>query len=184
MEQKVDVGINRRIKLNVGGTIFLTNSSTLMKFSGSKLANIEKYGEQFCSGDNEYYFDRNPVIFAHILDAYRKGAVHVPRDVCGITFKQELEFWEISPAEVATCCWQTLYQSEEDEITVSDLIKYYLHNTNSSFYLKERKSLRERLWLFFDEPTSSVASMVSLVLYLFRQINTLKIDICVESFLC
>ena len=35
----------------------------------------------------EYFFDRNPFIFASILDYYRTGQLHVPSHLCGPMIK-------------------------------------------------------------------------------------------------
>ena len=51
---------------------------------------------------NEYFFDRNPRVFAQILNYYRSGKLHYPTDVCGPLFEEELEFWGLDANQVST----------------------------------------------------------------------------------
>lgn len=101
---------NKRITLNIGGKVFEVFSSTLKRFPDSRLAKLNEKSEAFCFDGGEYFFDRNPVVFEAILEAYRTGELHIPRDICGSLVKRELEFWEISPSYLSPCCWKTYYR--------------------------------------------------------------------------
>lgn len=153
---------NKTVRINIGGTTFKCLTATLAVFSDSKLANLNKQMDEFDNENNEYYFDRNPILFAYILDSFRKGAVHIPRDICGTTFKKELEFWKISPQFVAPCCLEALYQSEDDVATVNLLVKSFQRNPNKCLMLQENLKIRSKLWLFLDEPHYSRAALVSI----------------------
>ncbi|XP_052778532.1 potassium voltage-gated channel protein Shaw-like [Mya arenaria] len=123
----------------------------------SKLARLTEDDLELETGTDrsEYFFDRNPVFFNIILDAYRKGFVHLPKDICGLDFKKELDFWEISPGHVAPCCWEAYYRGQSEEDTMTRLMDNYKNNTNVCLMLGQRESFKERLWLFLDEPHSS-----------------------------
>ena len=99
-----------RVTLNVGGKVFVVLKGTLKRFPDSRLAKLNEKSESFCADLGGYFFDRNPVVFESILEAYRTGELHVPRDVCGSVMKRELEFWEISPAYLSPCCWKAFYR--------------------------------------------------------------------------
>ncbi|KAL4241076.1 Potassium voltage-gated channel subfamily C member 4 [Mactra antiquata] len=159
MEQAVTVEEKGLIRLNIGGTLFLTYTETLACFSGSKLASLDRSTKNYNFNTHEYFFDRNPLLFAYILDACRKGAVHIPKDVCGSTFRQELEFWEISSKYVAPCCWETLYSSDADVYMMQQLFDHFKQNTNMCLMLQQEKTMRGKLWLFLDEPNSSKPAM-------------------------
>ena len=146
------------LKINIGGTIFICNLDILKKFPESFLANLHKQVPNY--KNSEYFFDRNPHIFAYILDGFRKGSIHLPKDICGTTFKAELEYWEISKHHVAPCCWEALYKSDEDMLTMQKLIDDYKANSSSLLLQTRDKSIRNKIWLFFDEPTSSKYALV------------------------
>lgn len=160
MEQSISFCAKGIISLNIGGTIFQCRAETLKTFPDSLLAHLDEGTEHYNFEKAEYYFDRNPLLFAYILDASRKGTIHLPKNQCGVTFREELDFWNISPRHVSPCCWEALYRSEEDVSTMKKLIKNMKENTNTCLLLKEDVSLRQKIWLFLDEPSSSRAALV------------------------
>ncbi|XP_060575754.1 potassium voltage-gated channel protein Shaw-like [Ruditapes philippinarum] len=155
MEQAVSFNSKGIIKLNVGGTIFQCYAGTLKTFPDSVLAHLDENADHYVADTNEYFFDRDPLTFYHILNASRKGSIHLPKDMCGTTFREELEFWKISPRFVAPCCWEALHKSEEDVSTMQKLIQNIKQNTNTCLLLKPDVDLKQRIWLFLDEPDSS-----------------------------
>ncbi|XP_053383196.1 potassium voltage-gated channel protein Shaw-like [Mercenaria mercenaria] len=110
--------------------------------------------------NSEYFFDRNPLMFAYILDSFRKGSVHLPKDICGTTFMEELEFWEVSLRHVAPCCLEALYKSENDMSTIQKLLKDYENKTNVFLMRQKDTSVKTQMWLFMDEPTSSKLALI------------------------
>ena len=99
-----------KVKFNVGGKTFESYTSTLNRFPNSKLAKLNKSMDSYCLEHGGYFFDRNPKIFAAILEACRTGELHVPRNTCHSSLKREFEFWEISPGHLQPCCWKTFYR--------------------------------------------------------------------------
>ena len=95
------------IEINICGTIFMTKRSTLKAISGSYLSNLD-------DSKQKYFFDKDPVLFRHILNAHREGIIHVPRDVCPLLFKKEILFWNLPLSLVAPCCWKYLYEAETE----------------------------------------------------------------------
>ena len=82
LEIKVDKGIfskyGNRVKLNVGGTIFETSFTTLLK-EKSTIFNAIFQGKFGVGVDDEngYFFDRDPRLFRHILNFLRDGRVYL-----------------------------------------------------------------------------------------------------------
>lgn len=108
---------NHFIKLNVGGTLFQTYKRTLSLISDSRLALISESNSDYDHERNEYFFDRDPVSFMAILNFYRTGKLHAPRDICSNLFFDELSYWGISENSIQPCCWTNYNQSREcDEI--------------------------------------------------------------------
>ncbi|XP_060579251.1 potassium voltage-gated channel protein Shaw-like [Ruditapes philippinarum] len=158
MEKLCNIDGRQNLRINVGGTVFMCHADILKSFPESFLASIDKQMPNH--KNNEYFFDRNPYIFAFILDGFRKGSIHVPKDICGTTFKEELEFWEVAESNVAPCCWEALYKSDEDKLTMQKLMKKFERNTNVFLTQRNGVSFKNRLWLFLDEPNSSKFALV------------------------
>ena len=58
-------------------------------------ATDESLGDFALMQPEEFFFDRHPVLFTFILNFYRTGKLHIPNDMCGPLFQEELEFWGI-----------------------------------------------------------------------------------------
>lgn len=94
--------------LNVGGQKHETYVSTLASIPDTRLAWIAERAikdPRPLGQKREYFFDRNPTVFTHILNYYRTNKLHCPRDVCGPLFEDELNFWGIDEKQIETCCW-------------------------------------------------------------------------------
>ncbi|XP_035273883.1 potassium voltage-gated channel subfamily C member 1a isoform X2 [Anguilla anguilla] len=110
---------NDRIVINVGGTRHQTYRSTLRTLPGTRLAWLaepDAHGHfDYDPKIDEFFFDRHPGVFAHILNYYRTGKLHCPADVCGPLYEEELAFWGIDETDVEPCCWMTYRQHREAE---------------------------------------------------------------------
>eukprot|EP01129_Flabellula_baltica_P011543 TRINITY_DN5078_c0_g1_i1.p1 TRINITY_DN5078_c0_g1~~TRINITY_DN5078_c0_g1_i1.p1 ORF type:complete len:202 (+),score=44.61 TRINITY_DN5078_c0_g1_i1:209-814(+) len=62
-----------KIKLNVGGSIFVTSKTTLSSQEGSYFYGLLSNGNWKPDEDGEYFIDRNPMVFDRILDFMRDG---------------------------------------------------------------------------------------------------------------
>jgi hypothetical protein len=81
-----------RIKFNVGGRKFETTRGTIMKYPDSVLA---KHIGDLSKSDTKgrYFIDRNPKVFAAILEYYRSNVLACPPQVSVDVFIRELDFW-------------------------------------------------------------------------------------------
>lgn len=104
---------NKRLVINVGGVRFETYRETIKLLSETRLANLSKTNSDYDPVRNEFFFDRDPASFAAILNYYRSGELHVPLDVCGNQFYEELCFWGIGERYIQPCCW-TSYSIKRD----------------------------------------------------------------------
>lgn len=57
-------------------------------------------------------------MFTMVLNYYRTGRLHVPTDVCGPLFEEELAFWGIDEKQIEPCCWMT-YRCEKHFVNSS-----------------------------------------------------------------
>ena len=73
--------------INVSGQRFETWQNTLEKYPDTLLGSNEKdffYDEVL----KEYFFDRDPEVFRHILNYYRTGKLHYPKQECLTQFDE------------------------------------------------------------------------------------------------
>lgn len=83
--------------------MFVTYIQTLARFPDTLLGSDEK--DYFYDVDaDEYFFDRDPVLFSRVLAYYRTGHVHWPRSECVIAFNEELDYFGIRAGEVVSDC--------------------------------------------------------------------------------
>lgn len=100
----VIAAIDGRVRINVGGRLFVTYGQTLDRFPDTLLGSDER--EYFYDAESgEYFFDRDPMLFGRVLAYYRTGRVHWPRTECVAAFNEELAFFGIRAADVVSeCC--------------------------------------------------------------------------------
>ena len=107
--------------LNVSGRRFETDRLTLRTFADTRLAWMalnptahHEYDNQRC----EFFIDRHAGCFEFILNFYRTGKLHMPTDVCGPLFEDELSYWGIDEHLMEPCCWPRYktYRDTEDRM--------------------------------------------------------------------
>ena len=113
-----------KVIINVGGQRHVTYRSTLRNVPDTRLSWLAD-GPAIHSADydretGEYFFDRHPSVFSHILNYYRTGKLHVPYDVCGPLYEEELQYWGIDDSQVESCCWISYRQHRDAQDTLKD----------------------------------------------------------------
>lgn len=163
-----------RIIINVGGKRHETYASTLQTIPDTRLAWL---AGSFINGDNkqEYFFDRNPKIFGIILNYYRTGQLHAPRDFCGPLFEEELTFWGIEEKDMEACCWPYYSQHRDAEKNLKDFVGPEFEDSDnddddsspdldSSYRQISSLSLwtiyRPKIWAVLDDAHSSTRAKV------------------------
>ncbi|XP_049678089.1 BTB/POZ domain-containing protein KCTD17 isoform X3 [Accipiter gentilis] len=87
------------VKLNVGGTVFLTTRQTLCREQKSFLCRLCQ-GEELQSDRDEtgaYLIDRDPTYFGPILNFLRHGKLVLDKDMAAEGVLEEAEFYNIGP---------------------------------------------------------------------------------------
>lgn len=109
----------RHIILNVGGTKYLVPWLTLDEFPLTRLGRLKfcrNYEEvvQICDdydeASNEYFFDRNPCAFRMIITFISAGKLRLLREMCALSFQEELAYWGVDEANLEACCRRKLIQ--------------------------------------------------------------------------
>jgi len=90
----------KALKLNIGGTLFLTSLSTLMSIKGTYFDVMvsEKWKAQKLE-DGSYFIDRDPTVFRFILNFLRHGELDVSfrsKEELKL-IEKEAEFYQIEP---------------------------------------------------------------------------------------
>ncbi|XP_077090813.1 A-type voltage-gated potassium channel KCND2 isoform X1 [Siphateles boraxobius] len=144
------------IILNVSGTRFQTWRNTLERYPDTLLGSTER-DFFFHEESNEYFFDRDPDIFRHILNFYRTGKLHYPRHECISAYDEELAFFGIIPEIIGDCCYEE-YKDRRRENT--ERIQDDEESENSKDMVPPDMSFRETMWRAFENPHTSTMALV------------------------
>ena len=147
---------DQRLKINVSGRHFEVWRNTLEKYPDTLLGSNER--DFFYDEDvGEYFFDRDPDIFKFILNYYRTGKLHLPKNECVSNFDEELSFFGIMPDIIGDCCFEE-YREKKREVQEQTLdsgdIDVSLPRT------KKKETLRERMFESFEDPQSNTVALV------------------------
>lgn len=127
--------VMKKIQIDLRGTIFVSRSlalqNTLERLTSKNLAEV--------ISDGNYYLDRNPLIFHHILDFYSEGRFHLPRNICPIQARREVEFWGIPLTEVPPCCYETLYGDNESELKAISALEEEINEVEEKYNQMKRQ---------------------------------------------
>ncbi|KHN82193.1 Potassium voltage-gated channel protein Shal [Toxocara canis] len=164
----VDHVSDEKLSINISGRRFETWRNTLEKFPETLLGSNEKeffYDEDTC----EYFFDRDPDIFRHILTFYRTGKLHYPKHECLVAYDEELSFFGIMPDLISDCCYED-YKDKKRE-NQERVMEERLETADKA---KQALSLQQKMWAAFENPhTSSVALVFYYVTGFFIAVSVL-----------
>ncbi|KAK0148181.1 Potassium voltage-gated channel subfamily G member 1 [Merluccius polli] len=109
--------------VNVGGLRYQLPWSTLEDFPLSRLGRLHlcrSFDEIMCVCDdydvarNEFFFDRSPCAFRTILTFLRAGKLRSLREMCALSFREELLYWGVPEESLEWCCRRRLLQRMEE----------------------------------------------------------------------
>ena len=144
------------IVLNVSGRKFETWDYTLKKYPTTLLGSSDR--ESFYDSQRkEYFFERDPGFFRHILNYYRYGKLHFSLEECGEFYEDELDFFRIPTDALGLCCLEE-YHDANSAVCRRDLpseVEAIHHEC-----VPQRRTCRQQLWLLFENPQSSKTAKV------------------------
>ncbi|XP_067130889.1 potassium voltage-gated channel protein Shal isoform X1 [Centruroides vittatus] len=147
---------DEKFTINVSGRKFQTWRNTVERFPDTLLGSNER--EFFYDEDSkEYFFDRDPDIFRHVLNYYRTGKLHYPRHECLLSYDEELAFFGIIPDVIGDCCYEE-YRDRKRE-NAERLLDDRMSETNDQNELAHG-TIRQRMWRAFENPHTSTAALV------------------------
>lgn len=145
---------DERLRINVSGRIFEVWRNTLEKYPDTLLGSNEK--EFFLDTESgEYFFDRDPDVFKNILNFYRTGKLHYPKNECVSSYDEELAFFGIMPDVIGDCCYEE-YRDRKRETQERLLDDKESENGDDV----QAMSFREKMWKAFEDPQSSTVALV------------------------
>ncbi|MBN3295330.1 potassium voltage-gated channel subfamily G member 2 [Amia ocellicauda] len=113
----------RFVIINVGGIKYQIPWTTLDEFPLTRLGKLKtcnNYEEIMDVCDdydvscNEFFFDRNPSAFRTIMTFLAAGKLRLLREMCALSFQEELLYWGIEEENLEWCCLRKLRQREEE----------------------------------------------------------------------
>ncbi|KAM6300675.1 voltage-gated potassium channel regulatory subunit KCNG4 [Aegotheles albertisi] len=122
-DQVSAVDLKTEIMINVGGIKYLLPWSTLDEFPLTRLSKLKfcsSYEEiiQLCDDydedTHEFFFDRNPNAFGMIVSFLAAGKLMLLRDMCALSFQEELRYWGIEESNLENCCFRKLFQKLQE----------------------------------------------------------------------
>lgn len=105
---------------------------------------------------NEYFLDRDPELFRHILNFYRTGHLHYPKNECITAYDEELSFFGIIPDLMGDCCYEE-YRDRRRENTERLLDE---KSTENGEVVPDNLTFREKLWRAFENPHTGTMALV------------------------
>lgn len=124
LHQSCSLGDRRRqIIINVGGIKYSLPWTTLDEFPLTRLGQLKactnfddilSVCDDYDVTCNEFFFDRNPGAFGTILTFLRAGKLRLLREMCALSFQEELLYWGIAEDHLDGCCKRRYLQKIEE----------------------------------------------------------------------
>ncbi|KAM6976964.1 voltage-gated potassium channel regulatory subunit KCNG1 [Aplochiton taeniatus] len=109
--------------INVGGLRYRLPWTTLEDFPLSRLGRLRRCGsldeimgvcDDYDVARHEFFFDRSPCAFRTILTFLRAGKLRSLREMCALSFREELLYWGVAEESMEWCCRRRLLQRVEE----------------------------------------------------------------------
>ncbi|KAM6958700.1 voltage-gated potassium channel regulatory subunit KCNG2 [Aplochiton taeniatus] len=110
--------------INVGGIKYRIPWSTLEEFPLTRLgklracsseAEIMAVCDDYDGSSHEYFFDRSPSAFRTIVTFLAAGKLRLLREMCALSFQEELLYWGVEEASLEWCCLRKLRLRQEEQ---------------------------------------------------------------------
>lgn len=144
------------ITLNVSGTKFQTWQDTLERYPNTLLGSSER-DFFYHKATHDYFFDRDPDIFRHILNFYRTGKLHYPQRECVSAYDEELAFFGIIPEVMGDCCYEEYKDQRRENL---ERIQDDEETDQTKDLISTDFGLRESMWRAFENPRVSTMALV------------------------
>nr|XP_061787554.1 potassium voltage-gated channel subfamily G member 2-like [Nerophis lumbriciformis] len=116
-------GADGAVIINVGGIKYRIPWSTLQEFPMTRLgklhscsneAEIMDVCDDYDGSRNEFFFDRSPSAFRTIVTFLAAGKLRLLREMCALSFQEELLYWGVEETKLDWCCLRKLRLRQEE----------------------------------------------------------------------
>ncbi|XP_060644246.2 potassium voltage-gated channel subfamily G member 4 [Anolis sagrei] len=181
--------LRSEIVVNVGGIKYLLPWSTLDEFPSSRLSKL-----RFCSGyeeiiqlcddydedSHEFFFDRSPSAFGAIASFLAAGKLMLLRDMCALSFQEELKYWGIEESSLENCCFRKLFQKAEEVADQQREEEMEMNKVMTCILEEETKTFMSRLRDMVENPQSGLPGKIFACLSILF-VATTTISLCVST---
>ncbi|KAL4629931.1 potassium voltage-gated channel subfamily G member 2 [Arapaima gigas] len=110
--------------INVGGIKYRIPWTTLEEFPLTRLGKLRSCHnheeimdvcDDYDISCNEFFFDRNPSAFRTIVTFLAAGKLRLLREMCALSFQEELLYWGVEEANLDWCCLRKLRLRQEEQ---------------------------------------------------------------------
>lgn len=110
--------------INVGGIRYRIPWSTLEEFPLTRLGKLRSCSnaeeildvcDDYDARCNEFFFDRSPSAFRSIVTFLAAGKLRLLREMCALSFQEELLYWGVEEASLEWCCLRKLRLRQEEQ---------------------------------------------------------------------
>ncbi|XP_063041094.1 potassium voltage-gated channel subfamily G member 2 [Engraulis encrasicolus] len=109
--------------INVGGIKYRIPWATLDEFPLTRLGKLRGCSnaeelldvcDDYDVARNEYFFDRSPSAFRSIVTFLAAGKLRLLREMCALSFQEELLYWGVEEGSLEWCCLRKLRFRQEE----------------------------------------------------------------------
>ncbi|XP_061598335.1 potassium voltage-gated channel subfamily G member 2 [Cololabis saira] len=115
---------DRAAIINVGGIKYRIPWSTLEQFPMTRLGKLLSCSSEdeimdvcddYDCSRNEFFFDRSPSAFRIIVTFLAAGKLRLLREMCALSFQEELLYWGVEENNLEWCCLRKLRLRQEEQ---------------------------------------------------------------------
>uniref|UniRef100_A0A8D2LMW3 Potassium voltage-gated channel subfamily V member 2 n=1 Tax=Varanus komodoensis TaxID=61221 RepID=A0A8D2LMW3_VARKO len=184
MHNITDTGLDRHstplrrdqyiLNLNVGGRRFQMACRVAAKYPVTRIGQlalstdpVKKMAlcDDYSVPGNEYFFDRDPLVFHYVFHFYRSGVMWIVGEMCPANFMEEIEYWGVHLKYAQRCC-RILFEEKQDELAEYLKVQRELEaelepvEREEHFEGKFLGELRKAIWNLIENPYSSIPAKI------------------------
>lgn len=120
---------------DVGGTKFKVSRSLVGSYPNTMLARLisDRWKSNSKKENDEFFIDRDGILFQYVLHYMRDQKVHLPLTVCRESILKELQYYGFeSVSDDALCCSSAIYQTAINIVTCKNLHQADIQNVDNA----------------------------------------------------